>query len=151
MPEAADGVLPVPDTTHYPLSEAATAIRVMGAAGHTGKLVLDIPHTGEFEAVLSPEQAPVYRADGSYIVTGGLSGLGLFLAAKLAAGGCGRIVLNARSEPSAATAKAIEAVRSKGAEVEVEVGGWGPFDAAVLSEVGGVAQAGEAVIAGAFQ
>jgi polyketide synthase 5 len=120
--QIADGVLPVPDTTHYPLSEAATAIRVMGAAGHTGKLVLDIPHTGEFEAVLSPEQAPVYRADGSYIVTGGLSGLGLFLAAKLAAGGCGRIVLNARSEPSAATAKAIEAVRSKCAEVEVVLG-----------------------------
>ncbi|OKH81912.1 polyketide synthase [Mycobacterium sp. ST-F2] len=120
--QIADGVLPVPDTTHYPLSDAATAIRVMGAAGHTGKLVLDIPHTGEFEAVLSPEHAPVYRADGSYIVTGGLSGLGLFLAEKLAAGGCGRIVLNARSEPSAATAKAIEAVRSKGAEVEVVLG-----------------------------
>nr|WP_082981488.1 type I polyketide synthase [Mycolicibacterium mucogenicum] len=120
--QIADGVLPVPDTTHYPLAEAATAIRVMGAAGHTGKLVLDIPHTGEFEAVLSPENAPVYRADGSYIVTGGLSGLGLFLAEKLAAGGCGRIVLNARSEPSAATTKAIEAVRSKGAEVEVVLG-----------------------------
>ena len=51
--QIADGVLPVPDTTHYPLSDAATAIRVMGAAGHTGKLVLDIPHSGEFEAVLT--------------------------------------------------------------------------------------------------
>ncbi|MUL46948.1 type I polyketide synthase [Mycobacterium sp. CBMA293] len=120
--QIADGVLPVPDTTHYPLSDAATAIRVMGAAGHTGKLVLDIPHTGEFDAVLSPENAPAYRADGSYIVTGGLRGLGLFLAEKLAAGGCGRIVLNARSEPSAQTLQAIEAVRGKGAEVEVVLG-----------------------------
>lgn len=120
--QIAEGVLPVPDTTHYPLRDAATAIRVMGAAGHTGKLVLDIPHTGEFEAVLSPEHAPVYRADGSYIVTGGLSGLGLFLADKLAAGGCGRIVLNARSEPNGHTRQTIEAVRAKGAEVEVVLG-----------------------------
>ena len=38
----ADGVLPQPETTHYPLAEAATAIRVMGAAEHTGKLILSI-------------------------------------------------------------------------------------------------------------
>ena len=86
----ADGTLPVPQTTHFPLSEGATAIRLMGAAGHTGKLVLDIPHTGEYEVALGADQAPVYRADGSYIVTGGLSGLGLFLAGKMADGGCGR-------------------------------------------------------------
>ncbi|MCV6986020.1 zinc-binding dehydrogenase, partial [Mycobacterium shinjukuense] len=28
----AEGVLPMPQSTHYPLAEAATAIRVMGAA-----------------------------------------------------------------------------------------------------------------------
>ena len=33
----------LPETTHYPLADAATAIRVMGAAEHTGKLVLDVP------------------------------------------------------------------------------------------------------------
>ena len=38
----ADGVLPMPESTHYPLADAATAIRVMSAAEHTGKLVLDI-------------------------------------------------------------------------------------------------------------
>ena len=42
----ADGALPMPESTHYPLAEAATAIRVMSAAEHTGKLILDIPHTG---------------------------------------------------------------------------------------------------------
>ena len=41
----ADGVLPMPESTHYPLADAATAIRVMSGAQHTGKLVLDIPHT----------------------------------------------------------------------------------------------------------
>ena len=33
-------------TPHYPLVEAATAIRVMSAAEHTGKLVLDVPQAG---------------------------------------------------------------------------------------------------------
>ena len=42
----ADGALPVPQSTHYPLADAATAIRLMGGAEHTGKLVLDVPHTG---------------------------------------------------------------------------------------------------------
>ncbi len=42
----ADGVLPIPESTHYPLADAATAIRVMSGAQHTGKLVLDIPRTG---------------------------------------------------------------------------------------------------------
>ncbi|MBO0880471.1 MAG: acyltransferase domain-containing protein, partial [Mycobacterium sp.] len=43
---AADGVLPLPQTTHFPLADATTAIRMMSGAQHTGKLVLDIPRTG---------------------------------------------------------------------------------------------------------
>ena len=68
----ADGTLPMPQSTHYPLAEAATAIRVMCAAEHTGKLVLDIPRDGQTRAVVPPEQAHVFRGDGSYIITGGL-------------------------------------------------------------------------------
>ncbi|KCG07958.1 sulfolipid-1 biosynthesis phthioceranic/hydroxyphthioceranic acid synthase, partial [Mycobacterium tuberculosis] len=70
-----EGTLPVPQTTHYPIHDAAVAIRLVGGAGHTGKVVLDVPRTG------------------------GLGGLGLFLAGELAAAGCGRIVLNSRSTP----------------------------------------------------
>ena len=42
----------------------------------------------------------VVRADGSYIVTGGLGGLGTVVARWLVERGAGRIVLNGRSEPS---------------------------------------------------
>ena len=59
--QIADGVLPLPETTHYPLADGATAIRVMGAAEHTGKLVLDVPHTGKHRVVLPPDQAPAFR------------------------------------------------------------------------------------------
>ncbi|MCV7078326.1 SDR family NAD(P)-dependent oxidoreductase, partial [Mycobacterium szulgai] len=118
----AEGVLPMPESTHYPLAEAATAIRVMGAAEHTGKLLLDIPQVGRSSVVLPPEHAPVFRGDGSYIITGGLGGLGLFLAEKMANGGAGRIVLSSRSQPSQKVLETIELVRSIGSDVVVECG-----------------------------
>ena len=117
----ANGSLPMPETTHYPLREAATAIRVMGAAQHTGKLVLDVPHTDLDSVVLPPEQAPAFRRDGAYIITGGLGGLGLFLAEKMATG-CGRIVLSSRSQPNPEVLERIELIRAIGGEIVVECG-----------------------------
>lgn len=118
----ADGVLPAPETTHYPLTEGATAIRVMGAAEHTGKLVLDVPRSGQDPAVVPPSEVKTFRPDGSYIVTGGLSGLGLFLAEKMAESGCGRVILNGRSAPGPAAQSVLRRIRSLGVEVEVERG-----------------------------
>ena len=118
----ADGALPMPESTHYPLADAATAIRMMSAAEHTGKLVLDVPHTGHSSVVVPPEQAPVFRRDGAYIITGGLGGLGLFLAEKMAAAGCGRIVLTSRSQPNPKALETIELIRAMGADIVVECG-----------------------------
>ena len=118
----ADGYLPTPEITRYPLSEAATAIRVMGAAQHTGKLLLDVPRTGHSHAVVLPEQVPVFRGDSAYIVTGGLGGLGLFLAEKMAAAGCGRIVLTSRGRPNLEAQETIELIGAMGADIVVECG-----------------------------
>jgi polyketide synthase 5 len=118
----ADGVLPMPESTHYPLTEAATAIRAISAAEHTGKLVLDVPRTEPIRVAVPPELIHVFRPDGAYIITGGLGGLGLFLAEKLAAGGCGRIVLTSRSEPSEEVLTTIETIRTIGADIVVECG-----------------------------
>src|SRR5262249_8794660 len=57
-----------------------------------------------------------------YIVTGGLGGLGLFFASKMAAAGCGRIVLTARSQPNPKARKLIERLRATGADIVVECG-----------------------------
>lgn len=118
----AQGVLPMPASTHYPLAEAATAIRVMSAAEHTGKLVLDIPQDGSSSVVIPPEQARVFRPDGAYIVTGGLGGLGLFLTEKMAAAGAGRIVLNSRTIPNQKAMETIELIRTTGSDIMVECG-----------------------------
>ena len=64
--------------------------------------------------VVQPEQARVFRRDGAYIITGGLGGLGLFLAQKMAAAGCGRIVLTSRSQPNPDAQQAIEQIRATG-------------------------------------
>jgi acyl transferase domain-containing protein/acyl carrier protein len=126
----ADGELPLPAITEYPLSEASTAIRVMSGAEHTGKLVLTVPRAGETRAVVPAEQAPVFRDDGAYIVTGGLGGLGLFLATEMAKAGCGRIVLTARSAPTPKARQAIERIRATGVDIVVESGNIAEADTA---------------------
>jgi acyl transferase domain-containing protein/acyl carrier protein len=118
----ANGELPQPEATHYPLAEAANVIRVMSAAQHTGKLVLDAPRGGHSTVVVPPENARIFRPDGSYVITGGLGGLGLFLASEMAAAGCGRIVLTSRSQPDAVAEQTIARIRATGADIHVECG-----------------------------
>ena len=72
--------------------------------------------------MVPPEQARVFRRDGAYIITGGLGGLGLFLAEKMAAAGCGRIVLTSRSQPNPEAQETIERIRATGADIVVECG-----------------------------
>lgn len=118
----ADGALPTPEHSVRPLTEAATAIREMSAAQHTGKLILTLPRDVQTDVAVPPTQAPVFRKDGSYIVTGGVGGLGLFLAAAMASAGCGRIILTSRSQPNAQSQKTIDRLRANGADVVVECG-----------------------------
>lgn len=118
----ADGELPLPEITHYPLGDAAGAVSAINAAEQAGKVVLDVPQTGHTTVVVPPEQARPFRPDGSYIVTGGLGGIGLFLAEKMAEGGCGRIVLSSRSKPNPKALQTIELIRAMGTDIVVECG-----------------------------
>ncbi|WAJ46836.1 sulfolipid-1 biosynthesis phthioceranic/hydroxyphthioceranic acid synthase [Mycobacterium sp. Aquia_216] len=125
-----DRELPALEHTTYPLDQAATAIRVMGAAEHNGKLILSIPREGQGTVVVPPERASVFRGDGAYIITGGLGGLGLLLAAEMGKAGCGRIVLTARADPTAKARQAIERIRAGGVDVVVECGNMAEADTA---------------------
>lgn len=119
---AGDGGLALPDITIHPLSDAANAIRVISGAGHTGKRVLTVPRTGRFHVPVAAEHAEPFRRDGAYIITGGLGGLGLYLAERMSAGGCGRLILNARSSPADAAQQTLAALRARGTEIEVVCG-----------------------------
>jgi phthiocerol/phenolphthiocerol synthesis type-I polyketide synthase D len=51
-------------------------------------------------ALEAREHEAIVRADGSYIITGGLGGLGMVVVRWLAERGAGRLVLNGRTDPS---------------------------------------------------
>lgn len=96
--DVAAGRTPPLPVQAFALDDANAAFRFMANARHTGKIVL------------LPKRKPAPRRDGTYLVTGGLGGLGLATARWLADRGAGQIVLTARSEPSAEQLAAVAAL-----------------------------------------
>ncbi|MET8027611.1 type I polyketide synthase [Streptomyces avermitilis] len=115
------GHLQVLPHREFPLAEATEAFRLMAGAGHIGKLVLTMPEQGETTAVCAEPPSPV-RSDGAYIITGGLRGVGLATATRLAELGAGHIVLNGRTPPSEAAEAQLTGLRAAGAHITVELG-----------------------------
>ena len=66
-----------------------------------------------------PDAVPFARPGGAYIVTGGLGGLGLATARRLAERGAGRLVLNGRRAPGPEAEGVLGELRALGTEVEV--------------------------------
>ena len=81
------------------------------------------------------------RGDRSYLVTGGLGGLGLRVAGWLGERGAGAIVLSGRRGAEGASAEAVAALRSRGFEVRVEIADV-TDEAAVRGLVTGLAERG---------
>jgi acyl transferase domain-containing protein len=79
--------------TVFPAAELPDAFRLMAQGKHRGKLVIAM---NGVPAVLAHER-PIVRPDASYLVTGGLSGLGLRTAEWLAEQGAKHLVLAGRS------------------------------------------------------
>ncbi len=97
--------------SRWPLAEAGAALGFMRSARHMGKIVL----------TPSPIMDGRLRADRTYLVTGGLGGIGCAVAAWLADHGAGVIVLNGRRPPDPDAEQAIEALRQRGADIRVEL------------------------------
>lgn len=68
----------------------------------------------------APRSSSPIRADGSYLVTGGLGGLGLALARWLVEQGARHLVLVGRRDPDAEASAALRAMEAAGARVRVE-------------------------------
>src|SRR5690606_1197681 len=90
----------------FPLSRAEEAFRTMAAGRHTGKLIL------------VPDGRFIVRDDGAYLITGGLGGLGLQVAERLADRGARCIVPAGRSEPGDGARQAMANLRQRGVRVE---------------------------------
>ena len=97
--------------SRWPLAEAGAALGFMRAARHLGKIVV----------TANPLAPGHLRGDRTYLVTGGLGGIGCAVAGWLADRGAGAIVLNGRRDPDAAATETIEALRRRGVRVAVEL------------------------------
>ncbi|QRK05990.1 type I polyketide synthase [Archangium violaceum] len=110
MPRVESGELkPLPHRV-FPLEQAPDAFRYMAQARHIGKVVL----TQAAEAVV--------RAEASYLVTGGLGGLGLAVARWLVEEGARHLVLMGRSAPSEEARAVLGELEAAGARVRVVSG-----------------------------
>ena len=94
----------------FPVEQIVDAFRFMAQAKHIGKVVITHRPSSWHGSV---------RADGSYLVTGGLGGLGLRVAQWLVDRGARHVALMGRNAPSAEAAAKIDALREAGAEVQV--------------------------------
>ena len=97
--------------SRWPLAEAGAALSFMRSARHLGKIVVTPP----------PLTRGRLRRDRTYLVTGGLGGIGCAVAGWLADHDAGAIVLNGRRAPDADAEETIRALRERGVTVQVEL------------------------------
>ena len=97
--------------SRWPLAETGAALRFMRSARHIGKIVVTTP----------PLVGGRLRQDRTYLVTGGLGGIGCAVADWLADHGAGAIVLNGRRPPDPEVEKEIDSLRERGSTVRVEL------------------------------
>lgn len=99
--EFASGALnPIP-YTEFPMSEVAGAMRYMAQAKHIGKVV--VTNKSPVHPRAAVPDAPPVRGDATYLITGGLGGVGFLTAQWLAERGARSIVLMGRHGPSLET------------------------------------------------
>jgi acyl transferase domain-containing protein len=108
-------------TKAVPISKAKEAFEEISRAEHVGKVVLSFEEPDLHVApAASTRTAVALHSDATYLVTGGLGGLGLLASEWLVDKGARHLVLTGRRDPSAAALATLERLRAIGAEVRVE-------------------------------
>jgi myxalamid-type polyketide synthase MxaB len=97
--------------TAFPVADAVEAFRFMASAKHIGRVVLVLNDEKKRSAEIE------LRSDASYLITGGLGGLGLLTARWLVQRGARELILVGRNEPSAGARKALAELAALGARV----------------------------------
>ncbi len=108
MPLFKDGTLEPLPLQVYPASEVVEAFRYMAQGRHIGKLVV-LQETPQF----------AIHEDATYMITGGLGGLGLAVATWLVDLGAKHLVLVGRSSPRAQAQAAVQKMMQAGVAVKV--------------------------------
>ena len=106
----------------FDLGEAQDAFRFMAQAKHIGKVVLTAGVSAETQIVPGNPARTDLRSDGTYLITGGLGGLGLEVARWMVDRGAARLVLLGRRAPSEAASEVIAELNAAGATVRAAQG-----------------------------
>jgi acyl transferase domain-containing protein/acyl-CoA synthetase (AMP-forming)/AMP-acid ligase II/acyl carrier protein/SAM-dependent methyltransferase len=94
----------------FPIGEALAAFRLVQQSRHVGKVVLTFPTGRPGSSMIQPE--------GTYLIAGGLGGLGIEAAGWLIGKGARHLALLGRSGATESTRDRIEAWRATGVEIE---------------------------------
>ncbi len=114
---------PLPYQT-FDLEDAAAAMRHMRSGKHTGKILIAPVHAEDTASEPASDRSSIhsdvqFREDATYVITGGLGGLGLLTAQWMARRGARHIALISRSTPDAAQQAGIQRIKDCGAKVMV--------------------------------
>lgn len=99
---------PLPYTV-FPIQQAIHAFRHMQQAKHIGKIVVTLPTA----------QASAIQAEATYLITGGLGGVGMAVAQWLVNAGARHLVLVGRRHPTTAVQAQLDEMADKGVTVTV--------------------------------
>lgn len=117
VPLFEDGTYTALPSQVFPASRIADAFKLMAQAKHRGKIVIDMQDP---EVTMVPlAEGNEFLAEATYLVTGGLSGLGLAFAEWLTKQGATNLALLSRRGITEKSKPAIDALRKAGVRVEV--------------------------------
>lgn len=88
---------PLWPTTVFDAEKVEDAFRLMQQGVHMGRLVVRMPDDGSVLPIAPSKPAPCFRADATYLLTGGMGGLGRFIIHWLASHGARDITVVSRS------------------------------------------------------
>ncbi len=104
-------------TTVFPVGELAAACQAVTGGATIGKVVVGVANQ-DVSVLPLRREAPLFRPDGTYMVTGGFGGLGLEIAKWMGGQGARHVVLVGRSGASTPEAQAVvRSLEEAGAQV----------------------------------
>src|SRR5262249_43325975 len=103
----------------FPIEHAPDAFQYMARRKNVGKIVLRVD---DRQTVSTAEPCREIRPDSTYLIVGGLGGLGLATAAWMARKGARHLVLMGRTTAAADNNSVIKALQEQGVEIVVSAG-----------------------------
>jgi polyketide synthase 12/myxalamid-type polyketide synthase MxaB len=105
--------------TAFSLSKIPQAFQELAQGKHIGKFAISLEDRQEVPIVVERPPTTLFRADSTYLITGGLGGLGLTIAQWMIGQGAKTLVLTGRTAPSEQAQEQLTQMQQAGAQIHV--------------------------------